>query len=277
MRLSSTITALCMALLASVDLASQERTPSSKPVERSPQSIESGKALYLSRETLCSNCHGADARGGEAPNLYTSRLVLRSDDQKLFETIRNGVPGSGMPPQPGLQDVQVWQIAAYLQSLARPGRQAPVAGDAPRGLQVFHSQGCSNCHMIQGAGGFLGPDLSDVAARLTTGQLRSSILAPAEEVRDGFKPVTVVTATGQRISGLRKNDSIFTIEILRADGTYFLAPRDGLREFPPQQSTLMPADYGKRLTAEQLQNLLAFLDRQRAEGRSAASWLVKAH
>jgi putative heme-binding domain-containing protein len=271
------ITALCLVLPAPPHSTAQERRAVSKPVGRDRQSIESGKALYLSRVTLCSNCHGADARGGEAPNLYTSPAVVRGDDQKLFGIIKNGVPGSGMPPQPGLRDQQVWQIAAYLQSLARPGRQAPVEGDAQRGLHLFDAKGCRGCHMIQGAGGFLGPDLSDVAARLTTPQLRSSILDPAAEVRDGFKPVTVVTSTGQRIIGLRKNDSIFTIEILRTDGAYFTAPREGLRELSPEQSTLMPADYGRKLTPEELQNLLAFLDRQRTEGRSAGSWLVKAH
>lgn len=257
--------------------AQEPRNEPSNPMLRNPQSIEEGKALYLSRETLCSNCHGADARGGEAPDLYASRMLLSGPDQRLFEVIKTGIPGSGMPPQAALSDKQVWQIAAYLQSLARPGRQMPVAGDARRGSRLFDENGCRHCHMVQGSGGFLGPDLSDVALRLTTSQLRRSILEPASDVRDGFQPMTVVTSNGQRITGLRKNDSNFSLQILRADGTYFTAPRDGLREMPTERLTLMPVNYRSKLSAEDLQDLLAFLDRQRTEGRSAGFWLVKAH
>ena len=275
MRILSTIAALPVVLMFASYAQEPPKPPN--PMMRNPQAIESGKALYLSRQTLCSNCHGADARGDEAPGLFTSRIVLRGDDQRLFDVIKEGVPGGGMPPQPQLTDEQIWQIAAYLQSLARPGRQAPVPGDAQRGLRLFEANGCRGCHMIQGAGGFLGPDLSDAGARLTTAQLRSSILDPAAEALDGFRPVTVITAKGQRITGLRKNDSNFSIEILRADGAYFTADREGLRETPTEQRTLMPLDYGNRLAPEELQDLLAFLDRQRAEGRSAGAWLVKAH
>jgi putative heme-binding domain-containing protein len=257
--------------------AQKTQNERSNPVPRSKQSIESGKALYLSRETLCSNCHGADARGGEAPDLYASRVVSQGSDQRLFEIIKAGIPGSGMPPQPALTDEQVWRIVTYLQSLAKPGRQAPVAGDAQRGLRLFDENGCRHCHMIQGSGGFLGPDLSDAGTRLTSEQLRRSIVDPAAEVRDGFRPVTVVMSTGQRITGLRKNDSNFSIELLRTDGAYFTAERDQVRELPVEQTTFMPADYGRKLAPEDLQDLLAFLDQQRTEGRSAGFWLVKAH
>jgi putative heme-binding domain-containing protein len=131
--------------------------------------------------------------------------------------------------------------------------------------------------MIQGSGGFLGPDLSDAALRLTTSQLRRSILEPASEVREGFQPLTVITANGQRITGLLKNASNFTLQILRPDGAYFTAPRDGLREVPTESLTLMPVNYRSKLSDQDLQDLLAFLDQQRTEGRAAAFWIVKSH
>lgn len=247
------------------------------PVARNPESIQAGRALYLSRQTLCSNCHGADARGAEAPDLHSSRIVRRGSDQRLFEIIQRGVSGSGMPPQPSLSDTQVWQLTAYLQSLGRPGRQAPVPGDPRRGGSLFDQAGCRRCHMIQGAGGFLGPDLSDAALRFTTADLRRSIVDPAATVPDGFRSVTVITANGERITGLLKNGSNFTLELLREDGTYYSASRASLREVPTPQPTLMPTNYQNRLTAADLQDLLAFLDQQRAEGRAASVWLVKAH
>jgi putative heme-binding domain-containing protein len=276
--LSFVLTAVAFAFAPFAGLAQNApEKERSNPAARNIHSIEAGKALYVSRETLCSNCHGADARGGEASNLYTSRVILRESDQRLFEVIKEGIPGTGMPPQPGLSDEQVWQMAAYLQDLARPGRQAPVAGDPRHGARLFDDKGCRGCHMIQGAGGFLGPDLSDAALRLSTEELRRSIFDPAAEMRDGFRAVTVITPGGQRVTGLRKNDSNFSIEILRPDGTYFLTSRARVRELPPEPQTLMPSDFRFKLSPGDIQDLLAFLDQQRTEGRSAGAWLIKAH
>src|SRR5579871_4453314 len=118
--------------------------------------IQAGAALYGRR---CGACHGADARGGEAPDLTRNALVTTGPAKGLFNTIRNGVPGTEMPPF-ALPDGQIGQIVAYLYSVARPGMGAPVAGDPAAGRQVFEQAGCAGCHMIAGKGGFLGPDLS---------------------------------------------------------------------------------------------------------------------
>jgi ubiquinol-cytochrome c reductase cytochrome b subunit len=43
------------------------------------------------------------------------------------------------------------------------------------GAQLFHDKGCEFCHMIEGQGGMRGPDLTDVAHRLSENDLRIKI------------------------------------------------------------------------------------------------------
>jgi cytochrome c oxidase cbb3-type subunit 3 len=219
--------------------------------------IRAGAALYGQR---CGACHGADAHGGEAPDLTKSALVTTGTAKDLFNTIHNGVRGTEMPPFP-LPDEQVWQLVSHLYSVARPGMGAPVAGDPEAGRQVFEQAGCAGCHMIAGKGGFLGPDLSGVAARRFASQIRDEIVHPAASVAFGYQPVKLVTKRQEAVTGLLKNEDNFSVQVLKADGTWALFTRDMIAEMRLEPATLMPE---KKLDDGQLQNLLSYLDRQRA-------------
>jgi len=50
---------------------------------------------------------------------------------------------------------------------------------ASHGREVFVRQGCVGCHTFRGAGGGMGPDLSDVAARRSAASIRAQITRPA--------------------------------------------------------------------------------------------------
>ena len=48
---------------------------------------------------------------------------------------------------------------------------SPLSEEAVRGRQLWHKHNCQSCHQIHGFGGFLGPDLTNAAARLTDDRL----------------------------------------------------------------------------------------------------------
>jgi cytochrome c oxidase cbb3-type subunit 3 len=219
-----------------------------------------GEELFA---TSCAGCHGRNARGAEAPNLYKSRTVLYGSTQGLFDLLKEGIDGTEMRPL-RLPNDQIREIARYLQTLVRPNVGVPVKGDPESGRKVFDTAGCSRCHQIAGKGGVLGPDLSSVALRRSGEQIRQDILDPNKELAEGYRTVSVTTRKGDKIVGALKNEDNFSLQIMKSDGEYALLLRSDATEVRIEDESLMPGGVARKLSSDDLQNLLAFLDRQRA-------------
>jgi len=69
---------------------------------------------------MCQSCHGPAGRGDSGPPITSGSFTRGSDDDDLFRTIRNGVPGSQMPSFKQLSENETWQVVSYLRSLAAP-------------------------------------------------------------------------------------------------------------------------------------------------------------
>lgn len=74
-------------------------------------SRQSGQSLYFES---CARCHGEQAEGGTGPSLAEPQQA--ASDWALFRTVQRGIPGSAMQAQP-LQEMEIWQIVAYLRSV----------------------------------------------------------------------------------------------------------------------------------------------------------------
>src|SRR5687768_9344729 len=46
----------------------------------------------------CAGCHGADGAGGRAPTLFDQKWLDGTNDQRITNSIRNGVPNTEMEP-----------------------------------------------------------------------------------------------------------------------------------------------------------------------------------
>jgi PQQ-dependent dehydrogenase (methanol/ethanol family) len=246
----------------------EEKEDLKNPLAGQAEAIAAGKRLYLAS---CSGCHGPTAEGGRGPNLARGEQVRGSTNRRLLSVIRDGVKGSEMPPFP-LPEEKIWQIVAYLRDLTAVAFDSRAPGDARAGGSLFFGKaGCSGCHTIRGRGGFPGPDLSNVARRLSFNQLRESLLDPDASIAEGYGGVTAVTTSGQRISGVARDNTNYAIDILDARGDLHRLLKQDLREVVFRKGSLMPGDYKQRLSAAEIRDLLAFLGRQSMRGGDAGT------
>jgi putative heme-binding domain-containing protein len=263
-------------LLATIAARSQNKDSeaSRNPFRGNGQAVAEGQEIY---NHICTACHGYDGASGEqAPGLGASgRRYLRTSDQELFDAIRKGISGTTMPGT-GLSEMDAWKVAAYIRSLRGTAIDAPAKGDIARGEQIYWGKGrCNDCHMLQGKGGVLGPDLSNLAGRYKLYSIRDAMTKAEHRVTtDGgrheinlaplltYQAVRVVTRDGKTITGVLKNEDSFTLQMLGTDNELHLFNRDELREIVYEPRSFMPTDYDKRLTPAEFQDLLAFLTRQ---------------
>ncbi len=239
--------------------ANRDSTIVKNPLADRSDAVEAGQKRF--REA-CAGCHGATAEGGRGPNLAENDDLRRMSDHQLFNTIRNGIRGSDMPAFP-LPDTLTWEIVSFVRSLSTPAFLSNVSGNVDAGRALFTGKGnCERCHMIRGVGGFLGPDLTDVASLLTTQQLRQSILEPNSRMPERFIGVIAVDKGGHRIQGVAKNNSNYSIQILDEAGKLHLLNKSDLQQLDFQSKSLMPDTYKQSLSSQEIQDLVAFLSRQ---------------
>jgi putative heme-binding domain-containing protein len=245
----------------------QEPTPQDA-AKASAAGVKEGASLFRAD---CSPCHGLNAQGGgRGPDLTSGRWTHGSTDAEIFRTITQGVPGTEMPAN-AFEDSETWTIIAYLRSLQPPSR-AVVAGDPAKGRKIFDSTGCASCHMVSGSGGRLGPDLSRVGASRSIAYLVNSIRNPDKELSAGlsdpnnhyglpmvYDTVTVLTATGEKIKGVAKNEDTFSLQLMTArEELQFFFKKD-LKEVIHEHKSLMPPYPENTLSQIELQELIAYL------------------
>ena len=249
-----TMTGWVSVLLFVVASPAPQASPGPLPTQDEPARI--GATLYAAR---CADCHGADATGVRGPDL-TRLWGAGATDDRVFQTIRQGVPGSIMPASTA-PDVEVRALVAYLRSLGTSGTAGAAEGargSALHGEHAFWST-CGGCHRVGPRGGRLGPDLTRVGVTQSGAALRISIRRASATIAAGYQSVSLVTRDGARIRGLRKAEDAFSVQVLDTSERLQGYMKADLASVTRDASSLMP-DYGPdRLSDADLDDLVAFL------------------
>jgi putative heme-binding domain-containing protein len=224
-----------------------------------PDNLGSSAALF---HKYCAACHGLNGNGGRGPDLVSGRWTHGSTDADLQRVIANGVTGSDMPAFRDRFNQQDYsKLIAFIRSLSSGGGNLAVTGHPARGREIYWGKGaCSSCHMINGQGGVLGPDLTRIGSQRSPASLKESIVSPSAAIVTGYQGVRVVQS-GQTVTGARKNEDNFYIQVF--DGTshhsFDKTRIDSLEELP---QSLMPAN---SLASGEVDDLVAYLDTLRGK------------
>ncbi|HLW84761.1 MAG TPA: c-type cytochrome [Candidatus Sulfotelmatobacter sp.] len=209
----------------------------------------------------CAGCHGLDGRGGErAPNIAGNAKLQRLSNAEVAAIISTGVPGTGMPAFHAFGPAQVKAVVSYLRFLQGHEKSQQLRGNAERGKAIFFGKGdCSSCHMVQGQGGFIGSDLSTYGSNRPVKEVLNAILDPASNTEWKRKAATAVTHGGHSVSGTVRNEDNFSVQLQTADGAFHFFSKSDLQSLQYQDHPVMPADYGKKLTPAELDDVASYL------------------
>jgi len=260
------IAAAALPLLAqtSATIADDARNP----LAGDTSAIKQGQVLFRQE---CVFCHGVGARGGaRGPDLTAGSWIHGGADADLWRTIKDGVPGTAMPPN-RLTDREVWELVSYLRAQQQPAA-API-GDAARGETLFFAGNrCSSCHMVKGRGGRLGPELTAIGSARPVAYLVESIRDPGRQLAGNhgagadllYDTVTAVTRDGRTIVGVVMNEDTFTIQMMDTSERVYSFDKKSLKSLRHEPRSLMPAYRADVLNDKDLQDLVAYLQSLRA-------------
>lgn len=233
-------------------LFAQHGPGTKNPLEGKPEAIEAGKRIY---DSMCAGCHGAKGDGGRGPAVNKGTFKRGHEDAQLFDVIKNGISGTAMPGM-GLKDDEVWQVVSFLRVMGGGGTEK-VTGNVTAGEAVFKAN-CTGCHMVNGQGSRYAPDLSTIG-NLSVNDLKKRILKPGSD--EGYTPnfVEVKTKDGKTVRGLRRYEDSFSLALFSREEEFHLLRKKDLADIKYAEQSIMPANYGQRLNAEQMDNLIAYL------------------
>jgi cytochrome c oxidase cbb3-type subunit III len=270
LRLAMGTVSLVVWLALAASISAQDKNPFAGDVN----AAKVGESQFRAN---CAFCHGLGARGGgRGPDLTRAQKRHGNADGDLFRTINQGVPGTAMPPNGatqqgvGMTDDEIWQVITYIRSVQKKA-PAVVAGNAGHGKELFFgSANCATCHMVQGKGGRLGPDLTTTGSARSTEYLVESVRNPNRRLAQGiseamkefsqeYLTATVVDLQGEKYLGVVLNEDNFTLQMIDTREQLHLFDKSKLKSFEETRQSLMPAYDSKMLPEKDLQDLLAFL------------------
>jgi putative heme-binding domain-containing protein len=225
----------------------------------------------------CALCHGLGAHGGgRGPDLTRAVKKHAHSDADMFQVISNGIAGTAMPGNGtngqgiGMTDEEIWQIITYIRS-QEVKAPAQAAGNAAHGKELFYGDAnCSLCHMVEGKGGRLGPELTAVGGSRTREAIVDSVRNPSRRLAWGltestkefpqeYESVTVKTADGKKISGVTLNEDSFSVQIMDSSEHIHLLQKDKLLSFHKSRESAMPKYAVESLSDKELEDIVAYL------------------
>jgi cytochrome c oxidase cbb3-type subunit III len=223
-------------------------------VAAGPADVAAGEALFQSR---CALCHGLNGGGGRGPDLRRPKLIHASDEAALKLVISNGI-SPGMPAAWYLSPDELANVAAFVRTLSSVP-QEKLAGDPERGRLIYARSGCASCHILDGEGVGIGPDLTGIETRRGAAQIRATLIDPSKTIPEGFLLIETVTSAGKTIRGIRLNEDTFTIQVKDLRGDIYSFRKAELTQLNKlRDQTIMPS-FGATLSASELDDLVAYL------------------
>lgn len=146
----------------------------------------------------------------------------------------------------------------------------PIEVDPKEGELVFFDETrdvtCSKCHVLNGKGSKVGPDLTGIGAVQTPQYLVESVLKPSAVIVKGFETMYLMTTDGMAYNGLLvSQDEEEVVLMVDEDGVmeeYVFYPEE-IAQMQKQDISIMPGNLSEMLTTKEFYGVISFLLNQK--------------
>ncbi|QJW89287.1 c-type cytochrome [Spirosoma taeanense] len=134
--------------------------------------------------------------------------------------------------------------------------------DFDTGKKIYSAILCSHCHAMQGTGGDIGPDLTQLGTRFSNKDILDAIINPSKAVSDQYASTIFFLKNGQSVVGRLVNEDKLNYMISQnpfaADQLRKLPKKDVTSKRYSSESIMLPGLINS-LNPEELNNLIAYL------------------
>jgi putative membrane-bound dehydrogenase-like protein len=156
-----------------------------------------------------------------------------------------------------IDDLALRNEAAFRKYRALLTDEALAGANPEHGAAIFQRT-CGACHVMNGAGGNVGPDLTG-SNRTNLEYLLSNILRPSEVIQDDYRLVVVTTQDGRTYMGNRVSETAQTLTLRVVGQGDVVVDRSAIRSVEESTASLMPEGLLDTLTDAEVLDLVAFL------------------
>jgi putative heme-binding domain-containing protein len=138
--------------------------------------------------------------------------------------------------------------------------------DAKEGEKVFYDDTrpvtCGKCHVVNGKGKKVGPDLTGIGSIQTPEYFLESILKPSAKIVKGYETMYVITSDGIPYNGLIKSENEAELILLKEESGEIeevTIPKSEIAEMKKQEVSIMPGNIGELLSVRDFYGIVSFL------------------
>ncbi len=204
-------------------------------------------------------------RGATKVNYAASELVKVYEAKQLDPELNQALAaGLHAAPSRGTREAgaRLFPLPAAKEGKPLPAISELVGtkGDTINGRLVFNTTGtCHKCHVVNKVGRELGPDLSEIGSKLSREAMFESVIFPSAGISHNYEGYTVLLTSGITVSGLITSDTDEETRMKSEDGLVRTFKAGEIEEKVRQKISLMPADLQKVMTAQELVDVVDYL------------------
>ena len=140
------------------------------------------------------------------------------------------------------------------------GELAQMKGNIGNGQKLFATTGkCNTCHIVNGEGKEVGPNLSEIGAKLSRQALFESIIFPSAGISHNYESWTIVLHNGTTQTGIIISEDAEKLSLKGNDAIVRTFPVKEIDERTKQKISLMPADLAKIISTEEMADIVEYL------------------